>query len=333
MAAIGVIMSTILSFRQFGRVAAAALIAGTLGLSAVPEANARAGGGFSTGSRGLKTFTPPPATRTAPGTAQPMQRSAQQAPQTAGAATAAAARPASRFGTGFMGGLLGAGLIGALLGAGFFGGMNGILGMLGFLLQAALIAGLVYWAVGYFRRRNQPASATPYGQDYQRTAMNSSAIGSSRSAGPAPGTAAGGATQPLTIEPADYTSFERLLSVIQLSYGREDLGALRSATTGEMLGYFTEQLEANARNGVRNELGQPKLLSGDLAEAWSEATGEYASVAMRYSLTDATLDRNSGRVIDGSTSQPQEVTEVWTFARRHGGGPNAWKLSAIQQTA
>jgi len=333
-------MSTNRSIDTLTRTAAAALVFASLSLTGSVEAEARAGRGFSTGSRGVKTYTAPPATKTAPTTAQPMQRTTQPAAQTAGAATAgaaAAARPASRFGTGFMGGLLGAGLIGALLGAGFFGGIGGILGMVGFLLQAALIAGVVYFAISYFRRRNQPATATPNGPDYQRTAMNESRIGSGRNAGAGMGTAgaaaAAAATQPLVIEAADYTSFERLLSVIQLSYSREDQGALRSATTPEMLGYFTEQLDENARNGVRNDLGQPKLLSGDLAEAWSEATGEYASVAMRYSLTDATVERTSGRVVEGSTSEPQEVTEVWTFTRRHGGGANAWKLSAIQQTA
>jgi len=35
--------------------------------------------------------------------------------------------------------------------------------------------------------------------------------------------------------------------------------------------------------------------------------------------------------VSGSPTQPQEVTEVWTFVRRAGGSPADWKLSAIQQ--
>jgi predicted lipid-binding transport protein (Tim44 family) len=42
---------------------------------------------------------------------------------------------------------------------------------------------------------------------------------------------------------------------------------------------------------------------------------------------DKTIERASGRVVDGSDT-PQEVTEVWTFARRPG---SDWELSAIQQ--
>jgi predicted lipid-binding transport protein (Tim44 family) len=48
---------------------------------------------------------------------------------------------------------------------------------------------------------------------------------------------------------------------------------------------------------------------------------------MRFSLVDKTLDRTTGRLVDGS-DQPTEATEVWTFIR-----PRAenWELSAIQQ--
>jgi predicted lipid-binding transport protein (Tim44 family) len=310
------------------------VIAAALALVAfsAPMADARPGGGFSTGSRGLKTFTPPPSTKTAPGATQQVQRSAQPAPQATrpGASPVAPVAAKSRFGTGFLGGLLGAGILGALFGSGFFGGMSGLLGMLGTLFQVALIGGLVYLAINYFRNRNQPQSAN----NYQRTANQEPPRGNlagSFGGNAAPAEVPG--TQPLAIEPGDYTAFERLLSVIQLSFGREDVSALRSATTPEMLGYFTEQLEANANKGVINELGEPKLISGDLAESWREGSGEYATVAMKYSLTDATVDRKTQRVVAGNRTTPQDVTEVWTFTRRAGGGSNAWRLSAIQQVA
>jgi predicted lipid-binding transport protein (Tim44 family) len=69
-------------------------------------------------------------------------------------------------------------------------------------------------------------------------------------------------------------------------------------------------------------------LQGDLAEAWREGDTDFASVAMRFSLIDKTLDRTTGRIVDGS-DQPAEVTEVWTFLRPRGA---RWELSAIQQT-
>src|SRR5947208_16316503 len=98
--------------------------------------------------------------------------------------------------------------------------------------------------------------------------------------------------------------------------------------TYKMLAYLTNDLDANrARNDI-NKVSDGKLLQGDLAEAWREGDTDYASVALRYSLVDKTLERTTGRLVAGS-EQPTEATEVWTFARRRG---SDWELSAIQQT-
>ena len=75
-----------------------------------------------------------------------------------------------------------------------------------------------------------------------------------------------------------------------------------------------------------NRISDVKLLQGDLAEAWREGDTDYATVAMRYSLKDRSVDRASGRVVERG---PDEATEVWTFMRARGGN---WILSAIQQT-
>jgi predicted lipid-binding transport protein (Tim44 family) len=95
-----------------------------------------------------------------------------------------------------------------------------------------------------------------------------------------------------------------------------------------MVSYFTGDLAANKASNDINKVSDVKLLQGDLAEAWREGDTDYASVAMRYSLVDKTLERTTGRLVMGS-DQPEEVTEVWTFVRPRGAG---WELSAIQQT-
>src|SRR5262249_39384976 len=90
--------------------------------------------------------------------------------------------------------------------------------------------------------------------------------------------------------------------------------------------YFSEELSANASKGVVNRVSDVKLLQGDLAEAWREGDTDYATVAMRFSLNDETIDRDSGRVVQGG---PDEATEVWTFMRVRGGH---WLVSATQQS-
>ena len=90
----------------------------------------------------------------------------------------------------------------------------------------------------------------------------------------------------------------------------------------------SEDLATNASKGVVNRVSDVKLLQGDLAEAWREGGDEYATVAMRYQQVDKTLDRATGKVLEGD-DKPDEGVEYWTF-RRPQGGP--WMVSAIQQT-
>jgi predicted lipid-binding transport protein (Tim44 family) len=93
-----------------------------------------------------------------------------------------------------------------------------------------------------------------------------------------------------------------------------------------MLSYFSDELAQNASKGVIDRSSDVKLLQGDLSEAWREGDSDYATVAMRFSLKDEIVERNTGRVIEGG---PDEAKEVWTFRRARGGN---WMLSAIQQT-
>ena len=282
------------------------------------DADARAGGGLSFGSRGMRTYSPPAATQTMPGGASPIQRSITQSPSP----TMPMSRP-GLFGRGLFGGLLGgflgAGLLGLLFGYGLFGGFGGFGSLIGLLLQVLVIAWLARLVWGYFQRR-RPAYA---GASMFR--------GFTPNLGGLNGGAAGGAPPtgaPVQIGQSDYEVFERLLGEIQMAYGNEDLGALRTRVTPEMLSYFAEELAENTSRGVVNRVSDVKLLQGDLAEAWRDGNVEYASVAMRFSLVDATVDRASGRVVEGSATQPTQATELWTFMRA---GHGAWLLSAIQQ--
>src|ERR1700716_4531053 len=77
------------------------------------SADARIGGGMSSGSRGARTFSAPPSTSTAPGTAQPFNRTFTQ-PGTPGLGAPAGGGFFNRPGMGMLGGL-GAGFLGARL--------------------------------------------------------------------------------------------------------------------------------------------------------------------------------------------------------------------------
>ena len=314
----------------------------TMALVVAPTlADAAAGRGSSSGSRGSRTNVAPPSTNTAPGTPAPMQRSVTQ--PAAPAAAAAAAPSRGMFGGGLMGGLagglLGAGLIGMMMGGGFFSGMAGFAGIMGLLLQIGLVAMVIYFAVRFFRRRSQNAmaggpqmvesqGAAPDMSMMSRTGMpNAGMAGAGIAAGGMGGTPMPAAT-PVNILPADYQAFETLLKSIQGAWSDNNEGALRAFTTPEMASYFGEQLSEMQRQHLRNEVRDIKLEQGDLAEAWAEGGQEYATVALRFSSLDVTRD-STGRVVEGDAAVRSMTTEVWTFVRHPG---EAWVLSAIQQT-
>src|ERR1019366_5542890 len=93
---------------------------------AVSSADARVGGGMSSGSRGGRTFSAPPSTSTAPSAAQPFNRTITQ-PGSPGVGAPASAgggffnRPGMSMLGGLAAGVLGPGLLGVLFGGGMFG--------------------------------------------------------------------------------------------------------------------------------------------------------------------------------------------------------------------
>jgi predicted lipid-binding transport protein (Tim44 family) len=298
-------------------------------------ADARMGGGGTFGSRGMRTYSAPSITRTAPGPASPIQRSITQPGGFQPGPTAAPiGQPGGLFGRGggflggLAGGLLGAGLLGAFFGHGFFGGLSGGFSILGLLLQLGILFFVVRWALGWWQSRSQPSAATAgFGAaSYQSQPPEPPRSFSFPGLGSIwPSSSRTQTTDAIPISQADLDTFEELLKETQTAYGKEDVSALRRLVTPEILSELSEELTANASRGIVNRVTDVKLLQGDLAEAWREGDSDYATLAMRYALKDVTEDRESGKLVE---TGPSEVTEVLTFRRINGG---KWLLSAIQQ--
>jgi predicted lipid-binding transport protein (Tim44 family) len=296
----------------------AAVVALSLAL-APGVADARAGLGASFGSRGGYTYSAPPVTRTAPYSAQPMQRSLTPSPgYNYGSGYGGPGYYRSGFGSGLLGGLLGVGLGSLLFGHGF--GFGGFFGLFGFLFRILIVVLIVRWLLRLFRGAS-PAYVGNSGM-FARGAPLGAGLG-----GMSAGGGGGGSAPPLAIDPADYQAFEQTLHAVQAAWSNHDLDTLRALTTPEMVGYFAEQLADQASRGVRNSVTDVHLVQGDLAQAWSERGREYATVAMRFSMIDVTRD-GAGRIVDGSPTEHVSATELWTFLRAPGG---RWVLSAIQQ--
>lgn len=284
---------------------------------------AKAGGGASMGSRGARTYSAPPSTNTAPSMAAPMDRS--MAPRTPGESIGSPAGMPGRssgFMSGLAGGLLGVGIGSMLFGGGLFGGGGfGLTGLLGLLIQGALLFFVGRWLFRRFAGQSAmaggpaPRMAQPAPMAMQQAAMQRAAM---------QGAGAGGS---MAVNKDDYVAFEQLLQGIQAAWSAQDTRSLANLATPEMAGYFAEQLADQASRGVVNSVTHVKLDQGDLSEAWNEGARDYATVAMKFSALDVTRDR-TGRVVEGDLALRTMTTELWTFVRARGG---RWILSAIQQ--
>jgi predicted lipid-binding transport protein (Tim44 family) len=309
---------------------------------AVSVVDAKPGRGGNSGNRGARSDTSVPSTPTAPRTTTgaPSNSTAAPARPAATAAAAQAAKPSmmSTMAKGFAMGLIGAGLFGLLTGNGLFGGLSGMMGFLGLLLQVALIvlAARLIW--GFWKSRqqgNQPQVAGPAG--YARAP--SPDLAGPGMAGVAGGAAAAAPQQSQPIEPQrsdavgigpdDYTAFQGVLTDLMAAYSNEDLAGIRRVATQDVSAQFIRELHENQQKGLVNRIGQPQLLQGDLAESWYEENIAHATVAMRFAMTDVTLERATGKVVAGNANQPEETVEIWTFRRDGAGRP--WQLCGQQQ--
>ncbi|MDW5315266.1 Tim44 domain-containing protein [Rhizobium sp. PL01] len=345
---------------RVGRVLATVAVASMVMLTVVDLAEARRGGS-SFGSRGTRTFSQPPATRTAPADATPINRTMtpQNQATTPGAAQqnmGQAARPGAQrpggFFGGFAGSMLGGLALGGLIGMMMGNGLGGMAGMFGMLLQMALLAGAVMLAMRFFRSRQ---TAAPAGYSPREAAAGASPMqgfgtqgqgsgsgfgsgmpsfkipsiggGAAAAARPAQPRMADGSTDEIGITGDDLGQFETMLKQVQAAYAAEDYGTLRKLTTPEAMSWLAEELSDNATKGLKNEVSDVHLVQGDVAESWNEGGDDYATVAMRYESIDVTRDRATGRVVEGDPDNLSETVELWTFLRKRGGD---WQVSAIQ---
>jgi predicted lipid-binding transport protein (Tim44 family) len=344
---------------RVGRILATVAVASMVMLTVVDLAEARRGGS-SFGSRGTRTFSAPPVTRTAPADATPINRTmtpqSQATPGAAGqqnmgqAARPGAQRPGGLFG-GFAGSMLGGLALGGLIGMMMGNGFGGMAGMLGMLLQIALIGGAVMLALRFFRSRQTaaPAGYAPrgagsspmqgFGQgqgsgmpSFKIPSIGGGAIGGGATAAarPAQPRMADDTTDEIGVGDEDLGQFETMLKEVQAAYAAEDYATLRKLTTPEAMSWLAEELSDNATKGLKNEVSDVHLVQGDVAEAWNEGGDDYATVAMRYESIDVTRDRATGRVVEGDPDNLTETVELWTFLRKRGGD---WQVSAIQGMA
>ena len=302
--------------------------------AAYHEAEARAGGGRSFGSRGTRTYKAPSSTaspyqarpQTSP--ASPQQPFPQAQPQ----------RQGGSFLRGLAGGVLG-GLLGGMLfrSLGFAGPGAGGIGIFDILL----IGGVLYLIYRFVSSRRREAAQTA-GYGAQQTWRQAESV-------EAPPRQQYGFGQTEQATSADETSFglahvrqmdgsfdenrfkettQDVFFRVQGAWTRRDLSPAAELLSPEMQVIFRRQIDEHKAAGTINRLENIAVREVDITEAWQEEGNDYITVRFLASILDYTTDE-TGKVVSGSDVEPAKFEEYWTFCRPV--GPNQWKLSAIQQ--
>jgi predicted lipid-binding transport protein (Tim44 family) len=239
-----------------------------------------------------------------------------------------------------MGGI-GGFLLGGLIGSMLFGGMgHGVGGGIG-LMEILVVAALAYFAFSFLRRRQQPvpAPAGAYrapgrGETPAWQPGSTSAATATVEAPAGPSDLERGLGHVRQMDPGfDPKVFAERASDIffklQGAWMARDMASVRDLVTPEMYGPLQTDCDRLRQERRVNRLENIAVRSVEVTEVWQEGGQDFATVHFLANLLDYTVDEGSGQVVEGSRTEPVKFEEYWTLVRPV--GPNAWRLSAIQQ--
>jgi predicted lipid-binding transport protein (Tim44 family) len=299
-----------------------------LSLAGASVAEARVGGGRSSGFRGSRGFTTSQQSRGFGGFGSQQQRAQPQQQQPFSMQQQGSAFGGGSFLRSMAGGLAG-GFLGAMLfksfgnAAGAFGG-NGGIGM----LEILLICAMAYFGWRMFSRRRQEQAAF--------SGTNSYAAAPSAPAMPEDEeTLAESLRRTNAMFSLDRFKDERMDDFlrIQSAWNERDLSRVRSMIAPEILAEFESSIDDLKRAGRMNRLENIAVRGTKLVEAWQEPGKEFATLRFRANLNDYTVDERTQAVVEGDKSEPVKFEEEWTFVRDASSGVigQPWRLTAIGQ--
>lgn len=291
------------------------------------EADARAGGGRSTGSRGSRSYSRPATPSTAP---SPYQATPQQA-RPASPSPFQQPQPAGGFLRSMAGGIVG-GMLGGMLfrSLGFGGGgMGG--GGIG-LFDILLLAGIGYLIYRFVKAKRQAATQGEYAS-YTTLPGSYDVTPQANHVSTRDDLETGLAHIRQMDASFDADRFtDQVMDIffkIQGAWMNRDLAPVGALLTDDMRRIFQEDVDRLLQEKRVNRLENIAVRTVEIAEAWQEQGQDYITALIYANLLDYTTDDATGQVVAGSKTDPVKFEEFWTFTRPVGGG--SWKLSGIDQ--
>ncbi len=294
------------------------------------EADARAGGGRSMGSRGSRSYSQPAAPSTAP---SPYR----SAPQQASPANPSPFQQPQAAGGGFLRNMAG-GMVGGMLGGmlfrsmGFGGGAGGGGGGGIGLFEILLLAGIGYLVYRFIKAKRRAAQQGEYAS--YSSLPNSYDVAPQNSITSTRDDLEVGLSHIRQMDPGfDENRFsDQVMDIffkIQGAWMNRDLSSVTALLTDDMRRIFQEDIDRLLSDKKVNRLENIAVRSVEACEAWQEQGQDFITALIYANLLDYTTDDVTGQVVSGSKTEPVKFEEFWTFNRPVGSGN--WKLNAINQ--
>lgn len=290
------------------------------------DADARAGGGRSFGSRGSRSYSPgrsysQPAPRrdVAPSPGQNFGRSP-------------GLNPSGGFLRNIAGGMLGGFLGGMLFRTLGFGGGYGMGGTGIGLFEIVLIGGICYLIYRMLKRKREEQA---YNQNFREAAYHRPEYDQPHfQAEPEADDVHTGLAH---IRQMDHSFDEArfkdavmdIFFRIQSAWMNRSLSQVADLLTAEMLRNLQDDVDRLLREKRMNKLENIAVRNVEITDAWQESGDDFITALIYANLLDYTVDDTNGSIVAGSNLEPVKFEEYWTFTRPIGG--ESWRLSAIDQ--
>ena len=284
-----------------------------------PIAEGRAGGGSSRGRSSGWGSRPSTPSKAPPSQAQPAGNPSGGPGMTP---------PANNPGGGFMRSMAG-GIAGGFLGSMLFGSIGHAAGLGGAggggvgLVEILLLAGVAYFGFRWWKGRQlatNTSSAAPL-------RFNSSNFATARGQEPTfIGSQAMEALPPIGI---DTEKASDLFFQVQGAWTRRNLSSVKSLLGRELAEMLETDLAELREKKLINRLENISIRTTDVLTSWSEGGEDFSTVRFTANLLDYKVDESTGKVTEGSDSQPVKFAEDWTYAKSPRG--HEWRLESIEQ--
>ena len=257
----------------------------------------------------------------------------------------------TRRGSSFMRGL-GGGLMGGFLGSMLFGGMAHGMGTGGFggsgigFLEILIIGGLIYFLYKKFSGRRRPGGSSFYSsgggatssREYENTFTSQHRPPDMASSGIPDMASANSPVDELGtvrhydpgFDPENFKEYAQdVFFKVQAAWTRRDISVMKQYLGQQLLSEYEQHFADLKAKGQENRLENIAVRKVDIVDMGEMGGEPFVIVQFRANLLDYTVDEATGKVLEGSNSEPVKFQERWAFSKSP--GSSQWKLEGIQE--